>query len=44
MVDMYILAKPDQDTQRYRLRRHAFLSIIGKDADMILDDIANNDA
>ena len=43
MVDMYILIKPDPDVQRYRLRRHAFLNIIGKDADMILDDIAGND-
>ena len=44
MVDMYILIKPDPDVQRYRLRRHAFLSIIGKNADVVLNDIVNNDA
>lgn len=39
MVDMYILSKPDQDVQRYRLRRHAFLSIIGKDEEAVLEGI-----
>lgn len=43
MVDMYILSKPDQDVQRYRLRRHAFLSIIGKNEEAVVDGISQND-
>lgn len=44
MVDMYILVRPQPDVQRYRLRRHAFLSIIGRNADAILDDIMQEQA
>ena len=43
MVDMGILARPNEEAPRYRLRRHSFLNIIGATEDAILDDIlANN--
>lgn len=44
MVDMYILVRPQPAVRRYRLRRHAFLSIIGGSADEIVDDIAQEQA
>ena len=44
MVDMGILAKPNPEENRFRMRRNSFINIIGTGIDNVLDDInANND-
>ena len=44
MVSMGILSCIGEGTQRYRLRRHSFINIIGSDMDKVLDDIAEDNA
>lgn len=42
MVEMGILAKPDENKEVYRLRRNSFVDIIGEDAETLEAEIEDN--
>lgn len=42
MVEMGILGKPDENRNKYRLRRSSFVDIIGESLDTLEEDIINN--
>ena len=42
MVEMGILSKPTESTNRYRLRRSSFIDIIGESLDVLEADIVSN--
>lgn len=42
MVEMGILAKPDDEQNLYRLRRNSFVDIIGENVDTLEEEIENN--